>query len=208
MMRVDLSNISSIIFDLGNVLLNLDFDASIKAFHELGLNDDLLTRQQVYADPVFYKLETGSVTEPEFRIRVRELLQNNEASDVEIDDAWSAMIKDIPEYRVDTLKELRKKYSVYLFSNTNSIHITKLLADFEKAYSFDFTSLFDGVFYSHEIQARKPDINAFEKVIEMSGVIPEKTLFVDDLEKNIEGAQNAGLKTLWLTAAMEMADLF
>lgn len=204
----DLSGIKNIIFDLGNVLLNLDFDATIKAFNKLGLSDKAVTPTQAYADPVFYQLETGRISPEEFRIRVRELLQNQEATDQQIDDAWYAMICDIPVNRVQTLIRLRKNYKVYLFSNTNAIHIRRLLTWFQNEYGFDFPLLFEKDFYSHEIHARKPEIEAFEKVIELSGVLPEETLFVDDLIENTQAAEKVGLKTLWLREEMEMSELF
>ncbi|WP_167604724.1 HAD family hydrolase [Maribellus sediminis] len=204
----DLSNIKNIIFDLGNVLLNLDFDASIKAFQKLGLNKAAINPSVAFSDSVFYNLETGRITPAEFRSRVRELLNNPNATDQQIDDAWYAMILDIPEKRVKTLQDLRSKYRIYLFSNTNEIHIGRLLEEFKAIYGFEFSSLVDEVFYSHEIKARKPEIEAFEKVIKLSGVEPVETLFIDDLENNILAADKAGLKTLWLKAGMEMADLF
>ena len=204
----DLSNIKNIIFDLGNVVLNLDFDASIKAFQQLGLNEAEISPSVAFSDPVFYLLETGRITPAEFRTRVRELLNNPNASDQQIDDAWYAMILDIPEKRVKALQDLRSKYRIFLFSNTNEIHIGRLLEEFKAIYGFDFQGLFDEVFYSHELQARKPEIHAFQKVIELTGVEPGETLFVDDLKNNILAAEKAGLQTLWLKAGMEMAELF
>lgn len=207
-MKTDLSGIKNIIFDLGKVILNLDFNASIKAFQNLGLNKDVLDRHQAYADPVFYNLEVGLVGAEEFHKKVRLLLNNPGASDLQIDNAWSAMILDIPANRVKTLQRLSKDYRLFLFSNTNEIHISRLLFEFREEHGFDFTTLFEKVFYSHEIYARKPDIEAFEKVIRLAGVLPEETLFVDDLEKNIVAAKQARLKTLWLKEGMELTDLF
>lgn len=207
-MKIDLGNIKNIIFDLGNVLLNLDFNASIKAFQELGISDEILDHKNAYSNPVFYNLETGKITPAEFRMGVREILNNNKVSDAQIDDAWCAMICDIPKKRVNKLLELNNRYSIYLYSNTNKIHIDKLLMEFKKEHGIDFPGLFKTAFYSHEIYDRKPEISSFEKVIKLSGVIPEETLFVDDLEKNIIGAKKVGLKTLWLKEDMEMADLF
>jgi len=207
-MKIDLSNVKNIIFDLGNVLLNLDFDASVRAFHNLGLSRDVLNRQQAYADAVFYNLEVGKISPQEFRTRVRTLLNNPEATDRHIDDAWYAMILDIPQTRVDIVRQLQKYYKIYLFSNTNAIHIERLLFEFKEANNIDFQTLFEKAFYSHEIHARKPDLEAYEKVIELSGVEPYETLFVDDLEKNILAAKKAGLKTFWLKEGMEMSDLF
>jgi len=207
-MKIDLTNIKNIIFDLGHVLLNLDFDASIKAFQKLGFQQDVLNRQQAYADPVFYNLEIGKITPEEFRIRAREIINNPNATDQQIDDAWYAMIVDIPANRVKILQELGKKYDVYLYSNTNKIHIERLLPEFKTQHGIDFESLFKNVFYSYKIHDRKPEISSYEKVITQSGVNPEETIFIDDLEKNIVAAEKAGLKTFWLTEEMEMAELF
>ena len=207
-MHPDLTNIRNIIFDLGKVLLNLDFDASIKAFQKLGLENSVLDQGQVYSDPVFYELETGRVTPEAFRERVRNILNNRQLTDRQIDDAWCAMILDIPADRVKTVQKLPNHYSLYLFSNTNTIHINKLHESFLEQHGIDFSSLFVRNFYSHEIHDHKPEISSFQKVIELSGVNPGETLFVDDLEKNIIGAQQAGLKTFWLKEGMEMSDIF
>ncbi|MBW6534357.1 MAG: HAD family phosphatase [Mariniphaga sp.] len=207
-MKPKLTNIKNIVFDLGNVLLNLDFDASIQAFRKLGLNSEVVNRQQAYADSIFYELETGQTTPEEFRKRVRRILNNPEATGQEIDGAWCAMILDIPAKRVKMVKELSKNYKVYLFSNTNAIHIKRLHKEFRNIYEIEFPSLFVKDFYSHEIHERKPDLASYQKVIELSGITPGETLFVDDLEKNISGAEKAGLKTFWLKDGMEVAEVF
>lgn len=207
-MKPDLTNIKNIIFDLGKVLLNLDFEATIHAFQQLGLQTDVLNQQQVYADPVFYALETGRISPAEFCRGVQKVIGNHNISDHQIEVAWSAMILDIPANRVKKVQELAKMYNVYLFSNTNQIHIDKLHNEFKRDYGYDFSSLFVKDYYSHEIHESKPNLSSYLKVIELSGVVPEETLFVDDLEKNIAGAKSAGLQTFWLRDGMEMADLF
>ena len=207
-MKPDLTNIHNIIFDLGKVLLNLDFDASIKAFRELGSKGEVLDHKNAYADPVFYQLEVGEVTPAQFKKRLRKILDKPNVTDRQIAAAWCAMIGTIPKERVNKLLELKKKYKLFLYSNTNKIHIDKLLREFREEHGIEFGSLFHSTFYSHEIHDRKPEKSAYEKVIEMAGVKAHETLFVDDLEKNIIGAKMAGLKTLWLEEGMEMADLF
>lgn len=207
-MKPDLTNIKNIIFDLGRVLLNLDFNATIEAFSTLGFSGNVLDQALAYKDPVFYELETGKITPRQFCDRVREILNNKNLSDLQIEDAWYAMIKDIPAERVETLKRLSGNYNVYLFSNTNQIHIERLHQKFRTDFGIEFSSLFVKDFYSHEIHLGKPDVNSYLKVIEISGVNPEETLFVDDLEKNIEGAQKAGLKTFWHKEGFEMATIF
>lgn len=207
-MQIELNNIKNIIFDLGKVLLNLDFNASILAFQKLGLSKDVLDNQHAYSDPVFYELEVGKVSPEEFCARVRKVLKNQDAADNQIEDAWYAMILDIPANRVKVVQELAKNYNVYLFSNTNKIHIDRLHKAFKAEHGIDFPSLFVKDYYSHEIHERKPDISSYQKVIELSGVNPDETVFIDDLEKNILGAQKAGLKTFWLKDGMEMTEIF
>lgn len=207
-MKPDLTNIKNIIFDLGKVILNLDFNASIKAFQKLGLSTAVLDNKQAYSDPVFYALEVGKVTPDEFCNQVRKVLNNPNLTNLQIEDAWYAMILDIPAIRVKKVLELGKKYQVYLFSNTNQIHIERLHTAFRAEHGIDFPSLFVTDFYSHEIHARKPDLDSYQKVIKLSGVNPKETLFVDDLEKNILGAKKAGLQTFWLKEGMEMSELF
>lgn len=207
-MGIDLSNIKNIIFDLGKVLLNLDFDASIKAFKDLGSEQEVLDHKNGYADPVFYNLEIGKISPDEFCHTIRKLINNPTATNQQIEDAWCAMILDIPKERVDKLLKLSEKYTIYLFSNTNQIHIDRLLPVFKAQHGIDFPDLFEAAYYSHEIHDRKPVLSSFEKVIKLSGVDPGGTLFVDDLEKNIIGAKEAGLQTLWLKEDMEMARLF
>ncbi len=206
-MKIDLTNIKNIIFDLGNVLLNLDFKASIKAFHQLGLNPELVDNSQAYSDPVFYKFGTGRISPTEFRKRLRILLQNTQATDEQLDRTWCAMILNIPDKRVEMLKRLGKKYRLYLFSNTNQIHVEKLHQEFFHHHKIEFPTLFEKIFYSHEIQEHKPELKSYLKVIELANINPTETLFIDDLEENIEGAKKAGLKTFWLKPDMEITEL-
>lgn len=207
-MKEHLCKIKNIIFDLGNVLLDLDFNASVEAFSKLGLSEEVVDYRQAYANPVFYEFEKGTIEPAAFRSRVRKILNNPRATDKEIDDAWCAIFLDIPEKRVRALQRLAKKYDIFLFSNTNKIHIEQLHREFKAIYGIEFSSLFTDDYYSHLIGERKPDLRSYRKVIELSGVRPEDTLFVDDLEKNITGARKAGLKTFWLKEGMEMTDFF
>jgi HAD superfamily hydrolase (TIGR01509 family) len=207
-MQIDLTNIKNIIFDLGKVLLNLDFNASIEAFQKLGLKTDVLDSKQTYSDPVFYELEVGKISPKEFCNGVRRMLNNSGLTDMQIEDAWFAMILNIPANRVKIVQKLAKNYNLYLFSNTNKIHMDRLYRAFKSEHGIDFPSLFVKDYYSHEIHERKPDLSSYKKVIELSGINPEESLFIDDLEKNIIGAQQSGLKTFWLKDGMELTELF
>ncbi|HZH73989.1 MAG TPA: HAD family phosphatase [Mariniphaga sp.] len=206
--KLELTGIRNIIFDLGNVILNLDFDATITAFKDLGMDEEVISWDQAYADPVFYDLEVGRVSPDDFRSRVRQILGNKELTDEMIDEAWSAMILDVPPYKIQLLQELKKRYKVFLFSNTNFIHINRLQKQFKAEHGIEFSTLFDKVYYSHEIHERKPDLTSYRKVLGLENLDPSETLFIDDLEKNIHGAKNAGIKTFWLKSGIDLADLF
>ena len=90
----------------------------------------------------------------------------------------------------------------------NDLDKERLHKAFKAEHGIDFPSLFVKDYYSHEIHDRKPDLRSYEKVIELSGIKPEDSIFIDDLEKNIIGAQQAGLKTFWLKDGMEMTTIF
>jgi len=207
-MKPDLTNIKNIIFDLGNVLLNLDLGATRDAFKKLGLSADVVTPEQAYADPAFYRFEVGHITPGEFRNSIRSILNNPNLADRQIDDAWCAMLLDMPHQRVQLLKKLNKKYRLYLFSNTNAIHVHRLHLEFREVHGMALSSLFEKNYYSHQIHARKPHAEAYQKVLELSKIKPEESLFIDDLKKNIEGAAEAGMKTFWLQKEMEVTDIF
>jgi putative hydrolase of the HAD superfamily len=92
--------------------------------------------------------------------------------------------------------ELRKKYKVFLLSNTNP-------AVMEWARTIDFSSkglpimaYFDKVYASYEIGMTKPDPAIFLYMIEDTGMYPDETVFVDDGERNIATAASLGMATL------------
>ena len=204
---INLEGIKNIIFDLGGVLLNLDPQKTLQEFEKLGHVSLVETNPWNFQHDIFYKFERGLISVGEFHAGIKEILGNG-ATNEQIDYAWTAMLLDIPKVRVDLVLNLKKKFNTYLFSNTNAIHVPKIQSDFFKAHGIKFPSLFEKEFYSNEIHVRKPDTESFLKVIELSGVNPEETLFVDDFEENIKGAKTTGLQILWLQPGMTIEEIF
>ncbi len=204
---IKLDGIQNIIFDLGGVLLNLAPQLTLDAFRQLGSTELVEDNPWGFKHEVFYKMESGLVSNDEFRAGVRTMLAEG-ASDEQIDAAWTAMLLDIPKERVEVLLGLKKQFGTYLFSNTNAIHVAKFQSDFRVQHGMELSSLFVRDYYSNEIQVRKPDVKAFEKVIELSGVVPAETLFIDDSEENAKSAQQAGLHSLWLQKGMYVEKIF
>lgn len=191
-----LSEVKNIIFDLGGVLLDLKFDHALKEFQRLNRDMRLDDMREFIHHPLFTGFETGDVPPGEFRNRLRHLLKNDEVADVELDNTWCAMLGQVPESKVHLLRELSAGFNLFLYSNTNAIHIPYFRRAFKEQHSMEWEHLFRQTFYSHEIGERKPNLSAYRKVIALSGVDPQQTLFVDDLEANVVAAAGAGMHAL------------
>jgi glucose-1-phosphatase len=193
----------NIIFDLGGVILNIDFNKTSEAFTALGVQDFDQYFTQYHSNPLFKQLETGAVIGNSFYDTVRTAAAIT-ADNTTIDMAWNAMLLDFPVERIERLKELSKKYRLFLFSNTNAIHHAAFIHQFYTQFDFNFDTLFEKAYYSHLIGYRKPDIEAFEYVIKQSNVEAEETVFIDDTLPNIESAAKAGLQTIYITKEDDM----
>ena len=202
-----LNGIRNIIFDLGGVLLNIDPKKTIDAFGKLGMEQLVGDKGLSYDHEIFYLMEQGKITSDEFRQGVLELLPT-QVSFQEIDDAWTAMLLDFPPIRVKLLKNLRKDFKIYLFSNTNAIHVEKFHSNFRNQHGFEVSTLFDKDFYSNEIGYRKPSSEAYQETIRLSGINPEKSLFIDDSFQNVESAIASGLKGFWLEPGQKVEEIF
>jgi glucose-1-phosphatase len=204
---LDKKNIENIIFDLGGVLLNLDPMASVHALikhSELSLENKNLIR---LSHDVFFDYEKGLIPDAEFRARLREYLAT-EASDEELDTAWNMMLLDFPSERILLLKALRKKYKLYLLSNTNGIHLKRVSEILQEASGRDLDHFFDKVYYSFSMYKRKPEPEIFLQVLEENNLKAEETLFVDDSLENIESAKKLGILTLHVTSKQTLPEYF
>jgi len=188
-------SIRNIIFDLGGVILNINPQLTVDAFRNLGWNDFYEADNQSLFKELFFNLEKGNSTPKAFRDNVRQMIVNQK-DDAEIDKAWTAMILDIPADRVRYLEKLKTSYRLFLLSNTNEIHRLKFHRDFETDFGYSFYDLFERNFYSHEMGMRKPNPQIYIQALTEANLIPEETLFIDDMEDNIEAARTLGMKVL------------
>ena len=202
-----LNGIRNIIFDLGGVLLNIDPKKTIEAFGKLGMKQLVGDKGLSYDHDIFYMMEQGQITSDEFRYGVIELLPQK-VSFQEIDDAWTAMLLDFPAVRVEIVKNLRKDFKIYLFSNTNAIHVEKFHSNFRNQHRFEVSSLFERDFYSNEIGYRKPSPESYQEIIRLSGIDPVESLFIDDSFPNVESATASGLKGFWLEPGQKVEKIF
>lgn len=190
--------IKNIIFDLGGVLLNIDYHKTVDAFLDLGISQEALEYSQKEQTEIFDQLETGKMSPESFRDTLRGLSYLG-LSDEEIDTAWNAMLLDMPSERIELLKSLKGKYKIFLLSNTNIIHYKSYSQSLKTQHGIEsLGAFFDKSYFSHDIGKRKPHEDTFNWVCQDAGIIPSETLFIDDSEQHIEGAKKIGLKTHWL----------
>lgn len=203
-----LANISTIIFDLGGVMLNLDTKLSVKAFAELSGLEEKEIYSKFLDEDWSYAFEKGEIDASAFRNELRKSLKVN-LPDEQIDQAWNAMLLDLPISRLQMITNLKDKYQLFVLSNTNAIHIdvfNRMVAATTNGGSI--MDYFDKVYYSCELGMRKPDTDIFTYVIDTNNLKPQETLFIDDMENNIFGAKSVGLRTVHLSNQDYLTELF
>ncbi len=188
---------SNIIFDFGGVIININPELVVNQFKKLGMNNTNMIGEEYKKNGLFDRLEKGIISPEDFRTEIRKHLSQN-VSDLQIDDAWNAMLLDLPYERLALIKELRKNHKVYLLSNTNIIHwecYSKYVLD---TYGEELSSFFDKDYYSHCMNLRKPDKAIYTAVLEQEQLNPAETLFIDDMLQNVEAARSVGMDAHFL----------
>lgn len=189
--------IRNIIFDLGGVLLPVDYSAVLTAFGKLGSSQTESFYSQQAQEPLFDQLERGEITGGEFLFGLKKRFPDT--SEEALTLAWNAILGVFPAERFALLKKIRQHYRIFLLSNTNEIHIRQFLENLKTVNGVeDFTEYFEEVYYSYETGYRKPEKQIFELVLLENNLNAAETLFIEDTEANVHGALAAGIPTLWL----------
>ncbi len=190
-----LDDVDAVIFDLGGVLLNLDYDRTVRALSALGANDARELYSRTKQIDLFDRFERGEVSSPDFRRELKAHLGTN-APDAALDAAWNALLLDVPDETVALLKRLKKTRRTFLLSNTNEIHLSGFLRDFAQRHGSrhgEFDALFERAHYSHLMGMRKPEARIFEHLVGEHSLERKRTLFIDDNEHNVRAAREVGL---------------
>ena len=187
--------IKNIIFDFGGVIYDIDHSLSKLAFEKLGVkNFDALYGHQVQTK-VFEKMERGELDLELFRNELRKVILRK-VSDQQLDDAWCGLLLGFDIRKIELLKNIRKNYRLFLLSNSNEIHYNRFIEELNEYY--DFRSLFEDVWFSHEKGMRKPEPQFYLGLLKENDLEASESLFVDDLEANIIAAQQHGIKTHYI----------
>ena len=178
--------IDTIIFDFGDIFINLDKRATIEGLERLGLsswNEDL--------DRLNISFEKGQISKDDFLLGIQKQIPNTTIDEILM--AWNAVLLDFPLYRLEFLQLLSKKFRLFLLSNTDAIHIDHFEQREGASFYGDFYQCFEKVYFSYEMGMRKPDAEIYTTLINRHELSPKRTLFVDDKKDNTDAAKALGL---------------
>jgi FMN phosphatase YigB (HAD superfamily) len=185
----------NIIFDLGGVILDIEYEKTIEAFRDLGVEGAGILYSKSSQISLFDDLEKGNISEEEFYDRFRKLSKTELRND-QIRNAWNALLIGLPELNVKLLSDLKKKHRLFLLSNTNVIHEAAYREMITKQYGrFIFDELFEKMYLSHHLHLRKPDAEIFEYVIKDSKLSKDETCFIDDSPQHVEAARKVRISS-------------
>lgn len=190
--------IKHIIFDFGGVLMDLDFMRTVKGLHKL-LGFDFKDKEFLdWFFELFKEFEKDGVSEEDFLRQLRNKSNESVESDEAIIDVWNSMMIRLRKERFMMLKELKSKFGIYLLSNSNHIHYRAMMIMVKDMFDdLDFhNEFFHRAYYSQHLKMRKPDKEIFDHICKENKLLKEETLFIDDLQSNIDGAIAAGLKAI------------
>lgn len=196
----------ALIFDMGGVLVDLDIEDCKRAFREdvgyYGIDDiiDACHQRGIYGD-----LEEGKLSADEFRKIILEGAREGATAE-DVDKAMWHILVGIEPYKADMLRRLSESYELYLLSNNNSICLPRSRQMFDEAGA-PLEKVFRKCYFSFEMKALKPSETFYKAVMEDIGLEPEEMLFIDDSQKNVDGAITAGLPALYYEPGTDLEAL-
>ena len=201
-----MKNYKAIIFDLGGVILNIDYLLTINEFEKLGIENASDFYSKEMQNPIFDKIEVGEISSKEFMEALKKKCTNTSLEQVE--NAWNAMLSDLPQNRLTLIKKLKDKYKIFLLSNTNKIHMHAFQNKIGEKTWIEFTALFDKIYLSFEIGVRKPAKSAFKIILKENNLKPNEVLFIDDSPQHIETAERLGMNCYYLLDEEDITTIF
>lgn len=202
-----MSAYKNLIFDLGNVIVDIDFSKVVAEFQKISDTNfsELLSYQQQHQ--LFDLFEVGKISARQLRDELKKFLKHN-VTDEQIDFAWNSIITGYPEEKFSLLADLKKRYKTFALSNTNEIHVGTMDEALKEKFGADgMKDFFSGIYYSNQIGMRKPDKEIFEFVLKKENLKPQYTFFVDDKTENVEAAKRLGIQAFHLAERNELREM-
>jgi len=208
MQKKTIEGVKNIIFDLGGVLLTLDRDEAVNRFKEAGLKNAEELLSAYHQKGIFLELEEGKLSKEEFYQAVRKEAGKFIPNET-IDYGWLGFVKEVPEYKMVMLEELRRKgYRLYLLSNTNPVIMSWAHSQAFSPQGKSIDEYFDKLYLSYQIGCTKPHPEIFQFMFKDAGMIPSESLFIDDGAANVEMGKQLGMKTYLAKNGEDFGHLF
>lgn len=190
-----MDRIKNIVFDLGAVLIDIDFNKVAHSFKQLGFSNFELHYSQLQANELFQQLEKGVISDIEFYTSIQQQI-DIPLSHAQIQNAWNSILLKFRLESMQLLTSLKNKYRLFLLSNTNAIHLKEINAIlFQQTNNSSLDSYFEKAYYSHIVGMRKPSQEIFSHVLEDAKILANETLFIDDSFPNINTANQMDFHT-------------
>lgn len=190
-----MKQIRNIVFDFGGVIISFDREQAVKAFQRIGVEEADSLLGKYHQQGIFQEVENGNMDAETFRQELSKICGKN-LSYKEVEDGWRGFITEVPQYKLDYLNELRKKYKVYILSNTNPYVMGWARSSRLTPAGKPLDAYVDKIYTSYEAKSTKPERGIFDYMIQDSGLIPADTVFVDDGAANIAVGKELGFITL------------
>lgn len=201
-----MKQIKAIIFDMGGVLMDLDIEDCKAAFKSmLGYDaiDELI--DPCHQKGIWGDLEEGTLPAEDFRAQVLEGSRPGSSEDL-VDKAMWHILAGVSPYKGELLNRLAESYDLYLLSNNNPICMPRSCQLFEEVGA-PIEKVFKKSFLSYEMKALKPSEAFYKSVVEQIGLPSENMIFIDDSQKNVEGAEAAGLPAVFYQPGSDLSQL-
>ncbi|MGC8764323.1 MAG: HAD family hydrolase [Brevinematia bacterium] len=187
------TDIQLLIFDLGNVIFDIDSNKTFNYWSELtGLKPEFL-KEMFFSGNDYISYELGETSEERFRQSFSKKINFNISKDDFI-YGFNLMITGVSDGMEELLGFLDNKYFLAVLSNTNRTHEKYIMQNYTSIMTY-----FDKLFFSHRIKCRKPEKKIFQIVLEYFNVIPENVMFFDDVEENINSGIEFGLNSFLIS---------
>ncbi|VBB46767.1 HAD-superfamily hydrolase, subfamily IA, variant 3 [uncultured Paludibacter sp.] len=195
--------VKAVVFDLGGVIVDLDWDLCVENFKKIGINEMEKLISTTLQKGFILDYELGLISSDDFRGEVRKY-STKPITDEQINYAWKSLLVSIPNEKLELLKKLKTKCKVFMLSNTNEMSFQKCLDEMFNVNGHDISEYFDKCYLSYQMHKHKPNADIFEELLKDAGLKADECLFLDDGIHNIETAKNLGFQTKFVEPFSEL----
>jgi glucose-1-phosphatase len=186
----------ALLLDLGGVLIDLHLQRTFDAFHQLGFLRFEQHFDSYSGSPFIEIFEEGKMSNDDFIATLKKHCKPDTTTD-QILTAWNAMLGDVPQEKFRQLQQWSKEYKVFLYSNTNALHVAHLNLYYNLTFGENvFQNCFTKMYYSQELGIRKPHKEGYLKIMEEQQLQPQDIFYIEDGTMHLATAQSLGLQCL------------